>query len=262
MRSLAPSALCNALPAAPRLIVTGGCHAQNFYEFIYARDLQVLVVGLCFAGCEPACGYFGAKQRSKSLVGLFTCCNGFAMCCFATSIVLVFILVGVLNAQFTIGTEHESLMDVINHALPEMKACCKEMVAADFDVEFQGCRVAALDAEAYPVGSAFCPTPSDGSAGGDGSAATDVFCIDSNTCRAIAQISDDVKVSNTMFYVLIALYILACIPATIGCCSGHQLMNSRIMNAGPALVVQGSVGAYTSSSAPYGGRTSATGYGK
>ena len=31
--------------------------------------------GLAFALLVPACGYFGAKNRSKGLLGCFTCCR-------------------------------------------------------------------------------------------------------------------------------------------------------------------------------------------
>merc|ERR1719240_129581 len=87
------------------------------------RDFQMLVSGLCFAGCVPACGYFGAKQRSRPLLGLFTCCNGCAMCIFGTFIVTLFVVMGVLNTKLNLGSERESMMDAINNALPEMKAC-------------------------------------------------------------------------------------------------------------------------------------------
>jgi hypothetical protein len=247
-------------PRLGYLLTMGGCGSQNVYQFVYTRDVQLLLVGLCFAGCIPACGYFGAKERSKPLLSLFTCCNGCAMCMFATSIVMIVVVMSVLNAKFSLGTEHESLMEVINNALPEMKMCCKELVDADFAATFQGCHVAALDADVYPVGAPLCPTEDDPSDGSDGSsAASDAFCLDSNSCTGIEKIGSDVQLSNVMFCALIALYILACIPATIGCCSGQQLLGSPIMNGGPAPFAGQGVAVNT----PYGGRVSATGgYGK
>jgi len=223
------------------------------------RDALVLLVGLGFAGCIPACGYLGAKQRSKPLLGLFTCCNGCAMASFATMIVTLYLAMVFFNTKLDIGTgsssarEHESLMEAINNAKPELKTCCKDLENSHFAVQFQGCPVAALDIDVYPVGSPLCPSeddPSDGS-----SAASDVLCLDSQSCNAIEKIPDGALISNGMFYALIAIYIVACLPATIGCCSGCQLLKSPIMNGGPAFV-----GAAVN--APYGGRASATSYGK
>jgi len=225
--------------------------AQSVYQFVYTRDVQVLLVGLCFAGCVPACGYFGAKERSKPLLGLFTCCNGCAMCMFPILIAVMFVAVSVLNAKFTIGTERESLMEAINNALPEMKTCCKEMADADFAVDFHGCHVAALDADVYPVGSAFCPSEDD-PADGSSSAASNAFCLQPNDCTGIEKIASNIHLSNFMFYALIMLYILACVSATVGCCSGQKLLSSPFVEQGVV-----AVNAYTAN-APYGGR--ATGH--
>ena len=90
------------------------------YMFSLVHSLGGLLSGLAFGGCVPACGYFGAKQRSKPLVGLFTCCNCCAMLSLGSYIVLTFIALAVFNADVSINGEHKSLKQLINTALPEM----------------------------------------------------------------------------------------------------------------------------------------------
>jgi hypothetical protein len=188
------------------------------YMFSLVHSLGGLLSGLAFGGCVPACGYFGAKQRSKPLVGLFTCCNCCAMLSLGSYIVLTVIALAVFNADVNINGEHQSLKHLINTALPEMQACCKQLDACDFEAAGCGaaaavCHIAALDAEmlpstdpstdpaclhqnvtsaaAFSTDNAFLGELDGSSAGTPG-----VFCVDGNTCKGIDSVDPSFKFSN------------------------------------------------------------------
>ena len=68
----------------------------------------------------PACGYFGARNRSKPLVGCFWCCN---ICNLAILIVLL-VLCSLLLGVFGLLLDN----------LPDYARCCAQFRACDWDV--------------------------------------------------------------------------------------------------------------------------------
>lgn len=246
---------------------------SQVYMLTLVHNIGSFLFGLGFAGCVPACGYFGAKQRSKPLVGLFTCCNCCGMIGMGFYIVLAIIALSIFNTSFDIAGEHQTLKHLINTALPEMQVCCKQLQACDFALSCEGCHIAAFDGEMLPLGSAGCAQDDGSSAGApvtsadvffsgeaavvssDGSSAADGgnFCVDSNTCQAITNVSSTFTFSNGMFYGLIVVLVLACMPATLGCCWGKSLYDSPMLNGAQGLQY-GTAPAYTQAQTAYGGK--------
>lgn len=207
---------------------------QNVYFFFELHAVRLLVSGMATALLVPACGYFGAKQRSKPLLGAFWCCNGCNACVMTTYIICVWIVMKAVHAKLPVGGEEETIQQLINNALPDMQTCCKELTTCDFSpTDCTGCNVKSLDTIMYPIGAPLCPdTDDDGSADGNGGA----FCVDSNTCTGIEIVPDSFKLSDGIFYAVIAFLMLSCVPSTVACCLGLSLFNHPYMSQQPQAV--------------------------
>ena len=74
----------------------------------------------------PACGYYGAKQRSKSLLGCFACCN----CCIALGFfVCMCLAIGflqILHDPVTAGSTR-TYEDFINQCWSDMAPGCDQL---------------------------------------------------------------------------------------------------------------------------------------
>ena len=141
--------------------------ARTLYSFIGLPITTIVsfVVGLAFALLVPACGYFGAKNRSKGLLGCFTCCsclNMFKNVLYIVGFGLIFSLLHVTlpchndDPQDTAGCH--DLIWYGENALEESQACCKTFADCKFDAEScTSCALPLVNITMYVEGDAHCP---------------------------------------------------------------------------------------------------------
>eukprot|EP01044_Picomonas_judraskeda_P002304 COSAG03_NODE_160_length_11366_cov_10.057518_13_plen_245_part_00 len=210
------------------MILNVVCYAV---PFAFTRTPITIIMLLGFGFGIPACGYFGAKERSKTLIGAFWCCNG----CNLALLILLLIATSILLAIFAVALQF----------LPAYADCCDQFRACDWNATATGtgadgctsCAVNATDAPiVYMVGSDMCapegggPAPpsafaylaataqgtdvadfDDASASGSGGEGQTAICLGRAECRVIDYIKDW-RVTRPVVGIFLGLFIVLMIP--------------------------------------------------
>ena len=197
--------------------------------FAFTRTPMTIILLLGFGFGIPGCGYFGAKERSKTLIGAFWCCNS---CNLAILIVLLIFTSMIL-----------AYLAVILQFLPALSNCCDQFRACDWNATATngtgagGCTSCAVNAtnvpSAYMVGSDMCDSQGGGPAppstfaylaataqGTDvadvddasGSGGENIVCLGMTECRLIDYIKDW-RVTRPVLGLFLALFIVLMIPS-------------------------------------------------
>ncbi len=210
-------------------ILNAICYAV---PFAYTRTPMTMVMLLGFGFGIPACGYFGAKNRSKSLLGCFWCCNG----CNLVILIALLIVASIGLAIFAVFLEF----------LPNYGDCCEQFRACGWDATnttgAAGCDTCAQNRTDMPIvymeGSDMCtsqngePVPPttfeyayvaataqgsmdtemylDDDASGSGNG-MEAICLSQADCRVIDSIKGW-RVTRPVVGIFLALFIVLMIP--------------------------------------------------
>ena len=217
------------------LILILGAASQILYFALFGGS-WVLVFGLAIALSVPACGYYGAKQRSKSLLGCFACCN----CCIALGFfVCMCLAIGflqILHDPVTAGSTR-TYEDFINQCWSDMAPGCDQMKVCDFGpscppFRMQGCTILGpkdqrtmLYAGARPE----CTLKNATARALLVPNGTKALCVHSEFCEWFkdpllgGDMPADMKVTDADVWWLIILLLLTSVPGAMACCMGAAL---------------------------------------
>ncbi len=209
------------------LILNVICYAV---PFAFTKTPMSMVMLLGFGFGIPACGYLGAKNRSKSLLGCFWCCNA----CNLAILIALLIASSILLAIFAVFLEF----------LPDFSDCCDQFRSCGWDASSnstRACETCARNQTGMPIvymeGSDMCtsqngepvaPTAfayvsataqgsdnrdvylADDSASGSGDG-DDAVCLGDSECRVLDFIKGW-KVTRPVVGIFLALFIVLMIP--------------------------------------------------
>lgn len=194
--------------------------------FALTKTPTTIIMLLGFGFGIPACGYFGARNRSKALVGCFWCCNGCNL--------------AILIALLIISSIFLALFAFILQFLPGYGDCCNQFSACDWNATSTaaGCQSCAINQTDAPVvymeGSDMCaarggePTPPSAfaylvaraqgteedvylSAADSGSGEEETVCLNQASCQIVDRIKDW-RVTRPIVGIFLALFIVLMIP--------------------------------------------------
>ena len=95
-------------------------------QIALARTVGTIVLAAIFALAVPACGYFGAKQRSKPLVACFWCCN-------------VCNLLGLLAVAALLSLLLANANNLIFEFIDPINDCCSQFEGCDWEYQNATC---------------------------------------------------------------------------------------------------------------------------
>lgn len=211
--------------------------------------------------CVPGCGYFGAKQRNKSLVGCFCCCNG---CCMFLMTLQAAGLIGIVYLlNSTPGNLTHSFEWYINNGFADARVCCGQFDTCGWDAPpatpCNTCLMPTVDITAYSINAEQCQEAHGNHTGpappvervtldstslqvvttheqlGAAVAANEtfIFCLAQAECHEIQALPAGFSVSTGMFAGVAVAMLIACIPATLGCCWGYSLYSDVHLSRPP-----------------------------